>query len=266
MLSPQAACVNNNFCIECQNPAVPGTTITTNSTNTNYSSNSPYAAANIGAGKGVQYRAVAAELAVLNRTELLDRGGDLAGISAKAHQNLNASTFSDILSYDEGEEVAHSKDQWNRVIYIPATPSDYAFQTTVTSITADPEGGFMAFAVQCNPLKPQTFHFEAYVVIEFMGVPVRHKKISPADQNGADAAHTTATLALTKPHQRHPDLANRAHAATEAVARRHMSVPGKEEAHSDLETDVKKVFETGKSAIDLGSSLASGIGAILSLL
>lgn len=174
--------------------------------------NAPYLTALVGSGKTqVQYRVVSAGLRMRNISAVLQRGGYVTGMMHPAHATLSVLGSADINSWKESSFFPGDTTEWLTCLYRPVADADTDFKITVpVNTNANPNAYYMGFAIQAADTSgnnPQTYEFEAFVNIEYMGAIVVSKTPSHVDEVGFGAVAATTIMAqpLLKPHNLNSD-------------------------------------------------------------
>lgn len=274
VLSPQAAIAKDNIAVEASTALYAGTKVdcVAAAGTAGFLSNSSWVTANIG-DNAVTYRVVAACLRLINDSTALNVEGNCTGLLEPNHSTLDQLDQPALLAYDEAETLNARKmlEEYHQVIYRPVKPNDLDFLNTVTNINAAQDGGCMAFLFTNKNANPQTYYFEAYVVFEALGPPVRNKTMSSADQVGHDAAHTVvaASRVMSRVHAVSADLGATAVRAANGIIANHMSgaqrqiagAPRSEQAGAESpEASVNRTFAEDHPILSGFGSILGAIG------
>lgn len=168
-------------------------------------SNGPYLDSNVGSDEtDVQFRIVAAGLRCKNITALLDRGGKVIGLTQPAHETLDGYDEAKLLAVAESGYFSGSDEGWVTIVAKPGDIGDFGFSKATASDGAGVAvSNYMALMAVAPASKPQTYAFEAYVVVEYTGAPATAKTPGESSPEGVARllSHLSGTEVANKPTQ-----------------------------------------------------------------
>jgi len=162
------------------------------------SGNSPYSSTT--GPENVRGRLVAAGLRVRNITNVMSRGGQVIGLEAPAHDQVDGQGFTNFYNFDQAAPGS-TDGQWTSITYHPIDGDEYDFFFN-SGTNANPfsfAGRYMGFLVSApSPDVFQNYEFEAYTVFEVVGRIVHGMSPSMSDPNGMAVIQNAYSQAISR--------------------------------------------------------------------